>query len=297
MDALRTFLEVFVRALVALMALDIGLSTSIHHLRKELGRPALWRGLLVALLIVPALAVGVAKALPLSPVGRGVLVLMAVSPGAPRLMTRVRERGGNVPLACVLASGLAVACVAAVPLELAALNAIFPVALRVEPFMLMRALLPGLLLPLALGIAALAARPAAAAKLEPALRRIVRTGTLLLMLAVLVAGGRWLGEVRPSAWVAMVVVTLGAATIGHADGGPDPRDRHTVACAVVFGNPAVALLVARTSYPELELAPAIACYVILRTLAMVPYDVVLRRSRSGGGTSPTPRDRVRASAS
>jgi BASS family bile acid:Na+ symporter len=275
MDALRTLLEVLIGALVPLVAFDIGMSTPIADLRRELGSAVLWRALLAALLFVPALAVAVAKAVPLTQVGRGVLVLMAVSPGAPLMMYRVRQRGGNTALACALATALTVASVGTVPAELSALNALFPVALHVSPLRLVRTLLPGLWIPLALGLAARAARPAAAAKVELVLRAVVRVVTVFVTIVVLAVGSRWLGEVRPSAWVAMVAVTLGAALLGHALGGPDPRDRRTVAYAVVLGNPAIALLVARTNYPGLELAPAIVVYVIVRMLALIPYDLAL----------------------
>jgi BASS family bile acid:Na+ symporter len=280
MGALRAVLEVLVRILVPLVAFDIGMSTSLRDLRKELRSPAFWRGLFVALLVVPALAVAVAKALPLTPVGRVVLVLMAVCPGAPRMATHVRQRGGNVALACSLAAGLALVSVLVVPVELSALNALFPLALHVSPLALVRRLGPELVVPLVLGLAVLAARPTDAARLEPAVRAIVRVVTALVATAILVIGVRRLGDVRISAWVAMILFAPAALLLGHALGGPDRRDRHTVAYTVILGNPAVALLVARSSYPGLDLAPAIVAYVILRSVAAVPYDLAIsRRSR------------------
>ena len=84
-EIVPTLVKLAAALMVPLLALDVGLSVRAGELRRELANPVLWRILLVALVGVPALAILVATLLPLGPVARGVIVLMAVSPGAPLL--------------------------------------------------------------------------------------------------------------------------------------------------------------------------------------------------------------------
>jgi BASS family bile acid:Na+ symporter len=264
--------------LVTFLALEVGLALDGGALRRELSRPVLWRTLVVALLGVPMLAILIAVALPLGPVERGVLVLMSVSPGAPMLMNKARK-SGRMELAVALAVALTLAAVAFVPIEVFVLNRLFPWRLQVSAPALLRALVPKLLIPLALGAIVRRVWPRGANALQPIARVLFDVALVIAAIGALAVSWRVLVQMSPWAWLAMLLVTLGAALLGDAFGGRDPRDRSTAAFAVVLGNPAVAMTVASLSYPTLHVLPVILAYALLRAVFVLPY-AVMSRSRS-----------------
>jgi predicted Na+-dependent transporter len=202
---------------------------------------------------------------------------MAVCPGAPLIAYNTRARQGNLPLAVLLTVALSMAAVVFAPLALEVLNAFFPWELHASPGALVRALALSFWLPLAVGTAVRALWPRAAAKLGPIANRLFAITLAIVVVAALVTGWQELAHASVWAWIAMPVVTLGDVVLGDVAGGKDPRDRLTIAYAVVLGNPAIALAVARTSYPELRLGPIIIAYVLVRALLLLPYRFVCTR--------------------
>jgi BASS family bile acid:Na+ symporter len=260
--------------LVPLLALDVGLSVRAGELREQLRNPVLWRILVVALVAVPALAILVAAVLPLGPVARGVIVLMAVSPGAPLVIEKGRAQG-RLSLGVAAAVALTLAAVVTLPVELLVLNRMFPLHLHASVPALMANILPKLLIPLVLGAALRHVWPKGADRLEPVVRVLFYVSLAVVAIAALAITWHELGLLTPWVWLAMLLVTLGAAALGDFFGGRDSHERRTAAYAVVLGNPAVAIQVAALSYPALRLAPIILAYVVLRAVLVLPYVAVV----------------------
>ena len=276
-EIVRTLVKLAASLMVPLLALDVGLSVRVGELRKEFRNPVLWRILLVALVGVPALAILIAAILPLGPVARGVIVLMAVSPGAPLMIQKGRSQG-RLPLAVAAAVALTLAAVVTLPIELLVLNRMFPLRLHASVPALVSTILPKLIIPLVLGAALQRLWPKGADLLAPVVRVLFYASLVLVAIAALAATWHELWRITPWVWLAMLMVTLGAAALGDfVGGGRDPHDRATAAYAVVLGNPAVAIQVAALSYPSLKLAPVILAYVVLRAILVLPYAVVSRR--------------------
>jgi BASS family bile acid:Na+ symporter len=275
-EIVQTLVKLAASLLVPLLALDVGLAVRVGQLRQELANPVLWRILLVALVGVPALAILIAAVLPLGPVARGVIVLMAVSPGAPLMIEKGRSQG-RLPLAVAAAVALTLAAVVTLPVELLILNRMFPLHLHASVPALVSNILPKLLIALVLGAALRGTWPKGADLLAPVVRVLFYMSLALVAIAALAATWHELGRLTPWVWLAMLMVTLGAAALGDFFGGREPHERTTAAYAVVLGNPAVAIQVAALSYPSLKLAPVILAYVVLRAILVLPYAVVTRR--------------------
>ena len=275
-EVIQTVVALAASLLVPVLALDMGLSLRWSELQRELRNPVLGRTFVVALLGVPLLAILVAAILPLGPAARAVIVLMAVSPGAPMLMNKA-HKSGNVALAVSLAVVLTLGALVFVPVEIWVLNRLFPWQLQASSLALLRKLLPKLLLPLALGLIVRRAWPRAANALEPFVRRLFQLALLIAAVGALAASWYVLARMSPWAWLAMLIVTLGAALLGDAVGGRNPRDRATAAYAVVLGNPAIAMTVVAMSYPALRAVPVILAYAVLRAVIVLPYAVVSSR--------------------
>jgi BASS family bile acid:Na+ symporter len=265
--------------LVTLLSFDMGLSLRWGVLRKEARNPVLWRAVVAAVLGVPLLAILVAATLPLNPPARGVIVLMAISPGAPMLMNKARK-SGNLALAVTLALVLTFAALVSVPVEIAVLNRLFPVDLHASSAELLRRLLPKLLLPLVLGFVVRGAWPAGAKAMEPFIRRLFQLALLVAAIGAVAASWYVVAHMSPWAWLAMLLVTTGAVLLGETVGGREPRDRATVVYAIVWGNPAIAMAVVGLSYPELRAVPIIVTYALLRAVLVLPYAVLSSRRLS-----------------
>jgi BASS family bile acid:Na+ symporter len=264
-----------------LLALEVGLALGTGDLRRQLHNPVLGRTLLVGLLGVPMLAILVAVTLPLGPVARGALVLLSVAPGAPILMHKA-QASGNVALAAALAIALTLAALVFVPVELFVLNRLFRSQFVSSIPALLDNLVPKLILPLALGATMRRRWPKAARAIDPLVRALFRIALVVAVVGALAVSWREVLRMTPWAWLAMLLVTLGAAWLGDAFGGRDPRDRATAAYAVVLGNPAIAMSVATVSYPALHAVPIIVAYALLRAVFVLPYAVIAQRRLATG---------------
>jgi hypothetical protein len=102
---------------------------------------------------------------------------------------------------------------------------------------LLRGIVPQLLVPLAVGAALRQAWPRPARALARVTQVLFTVCLAAAALGALAISWREITRVGPWAWLAMLLVTLGAAALGDLVGGSDPRDRATAAYAVVLGNP------------------------------------------------------------
>ena len=275
-EIIRAIVHLMSSGLVMLLALDVGLALAAGDLRRQVHNPVLGRTLVVALLGVPMLAILVAVTLPLGPVARGALVLLSVSPGAPMLMHRA-QACGNVALAATLAVALTLATLVFLPVELFVLNRLFRSQMVASIPALLDNLGPKLVLPLALGVTVRRVWPKGARAIGPFVRVLFHISLLVVAVGALGMSWREIARMTPWAWLAMLLVTLGAAWLGDAFGGHDPRDRATAAYAVVLGNPSVAMSVATVSYPALQAVPVIVAYAVLRAGFVLPYAVIAQR--------------------
>ena len=267
-----SFVPFLTVAIVAMVVLGVALLAPLEEVWREASRGRFWRGLAVALVGVPALAMTVAAVFPLTPVGKALLILMGISPGAPLFLYKARASRGNVPLAVLLSVALSFCAAGLVPLGIAVANRLFSFALRGSVSGVVGTLLPSLWLPLAVGLGLRAAWPRAAERLGPIVRRGSFVGLVGLGTLVVAASSRYLATPTIAAWVATVVLTLGSAVMGDRAAAGPPEDRRTVAYAVTLGNPALALLVARDSYPGMKLAPFVVIFTAVRAVVLMAWE-------------------------
>jgi predicted Na+-dependent transporter len=282
-EIFRSLVRLASSQLVTLLALEVGLGLGTGEVRRQIRNPVLGRTLLVALLGVPMLAILVAVTLPVGPVVRGVIVLMAVSPGAPMLMNR-SQASGNVALAAALVVALTIAAVVFLPVELFVLNRVFPWRLHASTPALLENVGPKLVLPLVFGAMLHRLWPKAADRFARVVQALFYAALLVTVVGALAVSWREIVNMGPWAWLAMLIVTTGAVLMGDAFGGRDPRDRATAAYAVVLGNPAVAISVVAVSYPSLHAVPIIIAYAVLRAVFVLPYAVLAHRRLASGRT-------------
>jgi BASS family bile acid:Na+ symporter len=259
---------------------SVGLGIRLGDFRIVGQRPALLaRGLVATLVVVPILAIGVARALALPRLEEIGLVLMAIAPGAPLALRNALGAGGHRGFAPGLQVAVAVLAVVSVPLSIAVLDRVYAGAASITPWAVAKQVSVAQLLPLGLGIAVRRVRPGLATSLEPML---ARTGNVLLALLVVAAGieiwGGVLGSGRRFA-AAVAATTLGTLAIGHGLGGPDATTRTAVATTAATRNAGLALLIATLNAAQPAIRAAVLAYVACSLPIVLSY-LAWRRVRA-----------------
>lgn len=266
--------DALVAATVFCVMFAIGLGLGPGDVRRAWSAPGpVLRGMFAVLVAVPAVAIGIVRALEIPELLRAGIVLMAIAPGAPVALRRSLAAGGHAAFGPALQICVALLAVLAMPLWLAALDRLYDVRVEVQPADLMRQVFVAQLLPVGFGVALRRLLPAGAARIEPL---VARAGTLLLV-ATLVLGLASLGEATLRAGVpvlaASVLITAAALCVGHLLGGPAPATRTSVAVISAARNPGLALLVATVNDAPPQVTATILAYFVVSALAITPYAV------------------------
>lgn len=262
--------------LVALAVFAVMLSLGLMIGREQLAAARDRRGVLaVALFAVivplPAVAVLFVKLAGLKDVVAAGILLMAISPGAPIALRRAIEAGGNRAFAPALHLAVVVLAIASVPAGVAILSGIFGVDFAVAPGDVARQVFFAQLLPLGVGAAIRAWRPALAARLEARLARV--TSWLLLVLAIALLYVLWplMAQVGWIPFAAGVGLTVCALAMGAAIVARDAQARPAVAVAAAMRNPGLALLIAAVNKMPAGVVAAVFGYALGLALVVAAF--------------------------
>ena len=266
------WIGLFATVVVFLVMFTLGLMLGREQIAAALQRRVVLLAVVFAVLVpVPALAVLAVKLFGLTgPVAVGI-VLMAISPGAPVALRRALDAGGDRAFAPTLHLSIVMLAVVTVPLTVAILDWIFAKDFAVTPLHIGRQVFFAQLLPMALGAALRAVRPALAARLET---KLARTGNLLLAvmgLAVLVDMPAIVAAAGWAPMVAGVGITLGALAVGAAFAWRDPAVRPAAAIAAAMRNPGLALVIATVNGAPPSVTAAVIGYALGLGLTIVGY--------------------------
>ena len=276
---------------VLLMAISLGMRATpadATSLIRNLFQPphSLLRALTAMNVVVPAVAVAIAKAFDLHQAVKIALLAMAVSPIPPILPGKQLKFGGRPAYVFGLLVGVSLAAILLVPLDVEILGRIFgrdahlgftPVAILIGK---------SVLLPLVLGLAVAHFFPAIAGRLAPVLSRVgnvlLVAGLLPLFISVWPAV-RILVDNGTLVAIAAVVVT--AIATGHLIGGPDPHDRTALGIFSAMRHPGVALSIAATNFPDNRMVTgAILLFVFTAAILTSIYGILMLRNLSSLST-------------
>ena len=256
-----------------------GLRASADDLLYLVRRPGLLlRSLLAVFVIMPVVAIALAKMFDFRAVIEIVLVALAVSPMPPLLPRKEIKAGGSSSYSLGLMAMLALLAIGAVPLSLAIVGRLIGRSFGMAAGDIARVVVIATLLPLLAGIAVRALLPGIAGRLEKPVGLLVKV--LLPLAVVALLAGAWravwaaVGDGTVLAIVAFVVAGLLA---GHLMGGPDPDHSVVLALSSACRHPAIALSIASTNFPGQQFGGAIILYVIVSTVVAIPYLAWIRR--------------------
>jgi BASS family bile acid:Na+ symporter len=262
----------------------IGLMLGREQVAAALERRVVLAAVVFAVVVpVPVVAVLALEAFALKgPVAVGI-VLMAISPGAPVALRRALDAGGSREFAPALHLAIVLLAVVTVPASVAILDWIFAADFTVTPFHIGRQVFFAQLLPMALGAALRAVRPALAARLEAPLGRVANVLLLLLVIALLADLPSIIAAVGWAPTIAGVGITLCALAIGAAFAWRDAEVRPAAAVAAAMRNPGLALVIATVNHAPPGVTAAVIGYALGLGATMVAFVQWSKRRGSNGG--------------
>ena len=250
------------------------------------------RDLLAILILVPLWVLLLVSIVPLSPVVRAGLLVIALSVGIGPVASM--KRMGNPTVAAREALGLNVVVLLIslvfVPIAFAAVASLFHREFHVGVGAVAKVVLGRALIPLLLGLGAARLLPRFAAKAGPVLMKVMNIVLLLVLVVALVATAKNLAGVGVVGWLVAAAAALGAVIIGHLLGGPDPGTRGVVVAASAMRFPALALVLAAVMPRGHQVIPVIIVYVLLSFVIVMAYGAVMgrrrRQQKQGEGVTP-----------
>lgn len=255
---------------ITTMILAIGMGSSFADLTYLWRRPTmLIRSLLAMYVLVPFAAWALVTLLPLTPGAKVVLLVLAVSAGAPLLPRRLIAMGNSAFIFSLVVTSSLLAIIA-VPLWISILARYFGITLAMSWLQISAVIAKSLLLPLVIGMVFRALWPQLCSNIAETILKI--TGLLLTILAITLLFANWdfFLQVRWQGMAALLCLLLTALGIGHLMGGPDPDDRTALAVACATRHVGIAITVAIT-FPGTRTSVLLAAYIVVSLLVSLPY--------------------------
>ncbi len=278
---------------LAFIMLYLDSTLQLADFRAVLRRPrALAVGLVGQMLLLPALAWGVATGLGLDPVMAVGLMVLAACPGgvSSGLLTHLAD--GDVALSIALTAVTSVAAMFTLPLLLdASLQHFLGRGLEVQMPLggMVRSIFLLTTLPVLLGMALRAGRPHWVARVEPLARR-VSTGLFLLIVLATFWSQRevlqtQLAHIGPASALMNAAVLTTAWALAHG-AGLQRRDRIAVATECGLQNSALGIYVCVQLLGQPAMAVPSVVYALLMNVGAIAFVLLLRRRAARGPGAP-----------
>lgn len=255
---------------VVVLLVAIGMSSTLADVTWLWRRPALLvRSLAAMYLVVPLAIFALVALLPVAQGVAAVLLVLAVSAGAPLLPRKLGTVGGN-PYAYSLVLTSSLCAIVLVPAWVALMSRHFGAAASISPLTVALALAKAFVVPLAIGMAWRAISPRSAEAIAG--RAFAAAGVALIACGLLLVVDQWTTVTRIGAggFTMLLAALCLALAIGHLMGGPEAEDRTILAISCATRHVGVAILVAST-FPGPGPVALMTAYFLASLLVTVPY--------------------------
>lgn len=279
MALLHIINSIFLVLMLWATSLGLGMQFTLQEILAPLKRVRLM-GLAVLLnvVVVPLIAWGLTKALPIDPGYATGILLVGFAAAAPASLKLAQIARGDLPYAVSLVVLLSVLNIAAIPLWSALL---MPGSVHINPLEVALTLLINVLLPLCIGLLIKVRYAEQAREWAPPLNKLSTLALLIVLVSSIVVDfSTLLTLIGSFAMLAGVLLVLLALVLGYVLGGADQASRRVT--GTVTGSRAVgpALLIATQSFPT---DPKVTAGVLAVGLlgAFLPAIIALEWGRRG----------------
>ena len=268
---------------MALMVFSVALSAAGERWRDILARPGLLARSLIAMFVVmPVVAVLLAKNFELNRALLVALLLLALSPVPPILPNKQLKAGGGASFVLGLLVVAALASIVIAPVGADAIARLFGRELDVPFAPIARVVGISVLLPVLLGLVVARVAPAFGAKAAGPLSKFAAVLLLVSFLPALWAAWDGIAAQMTNFTVLAIAifVAIGLLT-GHLLGGPDDEDRTALALATATRHPGVAIAVLHAIGPvDPGVVPVVVLYLLVGMVAAAPYVAWRKRAHA-----------------
>jgi BASS family bile acid:Na+ symporter len=280
MEALKQIIPLLLTLSLAGLVVTVGLNSTRQDLLYVLARPKLLLKAIVAVdLIPPAAAILLTLFLPIEPVVKAGIVLMAIAPVPPLVPGQELGVGARKEYAYGVYVAMALLTVIAVPLWFWAASRAFGRQDSVSVMTMAQTILTGVLIPLAIGMAVRRLAPALAARAASWVYRLSMLLVLMAFLPIIIqiwpAIRQIVGNGTLASMGAVVVVSLLG---GHLLGGPDRVDRGTLATASAVRHPGIAMMLANANFGDPRITAAVLLFMLVGLILGLPYKQWIKRT-------------------
>ena len=274
-------LLILLKASIAALIFAIGMTATTEDIVYLWRRPRLLLKSIIAMYVVmPAVAVLMARMLDLPPRTELALMVLAICAGAPLLPKKLIKFGGDPSYVFSLIVTTSILAILTVPASLYLLSEFLTFdTTAVTPLQVAGVILKTFLLPLGVGMLFRLAAPATADRIGDPLLKIAGAVMGLCALAALAIGFRLVFEVGLPSLLAFSAFTLSAIVVGHLLGGPNPSDRISLAVACASRHIGLALLIAANARGRHALSMVVA-YLLASAVVSIPYVRWISKHRS-----------------
>ncbi|HEX4709140.1 hypothetical protein [Phenylobacterium sp.] len=280
MEAIKQIVPILLSLSLAGLVATVGLNASSRDLLYVVRRPALLLKAIIAVdVIPPAAAILLTLILPIDPVVKAGIVVMALSPVPPLVPGQELSVGCRKEYAYGVYAILALTAVVSVPAGLAVATRAFGRQDSIAIMSMAKVVLTGVLIPLAVGGAVRRLTPTLAARIAP---WVFRLSMLLVLLAFLpVVASLWpaiVGLIGNGTILVMAAVIVISLAGGHLLGGPGLTDRANLAIASSVRHPGIAMMLANANFTDRRVTAAVLLFLLVGLVVGIPYKQWIKRS-------------------
>ena len=258
--------------------LGTGLSLTVAQIVQPLKNARLViLALLANFVLVPLLAFGITKVVPMDEALQVGLIVLATTAGAPFLVKEVQAAKGNLSLGVGLMFLLMVVTIFYVPLVLPLL---LP-GVEVNAWDIAKSLIVTMLIPIVLGLMFRSHSPEDAQQWAPLMNKV--SGIALLIMLVTGLGlnvSNIIDLIGSRGFLALILFVVGSLLIGMVLGGRDPAVRSVLGLGTAQRNVAAAILVTTLNFGDTMTLPFVLVASIVLPLILIPTARVLGKRNS-----------------
>jgi BASS family bile acid:Na+ symporter len=277
------------QASILMTLFGFGLQATVADILYLVRRPLLLaRSLGAMFLVMPLVAVALAKAFDLRPSVEIALIALSISPIPPLLPGKETKGGGHASFALGLMAIVGLLSIAVVPIGANVLGRSFGIPFKMPVATIAYVVLVTTLLPLAVGMAVKAMMPAVADRVEKPVALVAKfllAGGLLALFAASIPAV--LALVGNGTVVAAAAFAAAGLAVGHLAGGSRRDEQIVLALSTASRHPGIALALAKVNFPdEPQLGATILLFLLVGGLVGAPYLAWQRRRAQAIAAAP-----------
>lgn len=241
------------------------------------------KGLLAVNVIVPIAALAITSILPIHPLVRIGIVIMAVSPMAPLVQMKMWKGGLDTSAAIGLYVALILSAIIFVPATVALLSALYPTQASISVAAVAKMVAITTLAPVAVGLAISNWAPDFARRAAPIVMILGFIAVLLLAVLILYKkGGAMIGLLGDGTLLAIMVTVAVGIAAGSLLGRPNPANSTALAMAAGTRHPGIAALIVHANFNEPRVMLTVLLFLLTGIIMTIAYLLWQKKHVEGG---------------